>query len=349
MRTRPTDDRVTELTRRRLAALAAELAAARGETLPPALQPPPVSSQEGPPGSEAVERGSSGGTGRHAHRLPTPEGRIRGWVADRIPPVLATRPHLGSAQAGLVLVIVAAGLVLSAWWLLRAGGSDSGVAAPTRPAVVVSASASGSVASPSTGAPGSADAGAAGAGAAGPGSGPASSLASSGPDSAAVTSSPSAAGAEIVVDVAGKVRRPGIAVLPAGSRVVDAVRAAGGVRAGVDRSTVNLARPLTDGEQVLIGVGSAAGGVLPGALAGALPGGVSTPGPTTGAAPVAMVDVNTADQTALETLPGVGPVTAQAILQWRTEHGGFTSVDELLEVSGIGDATLAKIAPYVTL
>jgi competence protein ComEA len=61
------------------------------------------------------------------------------------------------------------------------------------------------------------------------------------------------------------------------------------------------------------------------------------------------VNINTADQTTLETLPGVGPVTAQAILQWRSEHGGFTSVDELLEVSGIGDATLAKIAPYVTL
>ena len=61
------------------------------------------------------------------------------------------------------------------------------------------------------------------------------------------------------------------------------------------------------------------------------------------------MDINTADQAALETLPGVGPVTALAILEWRTEHGAFTSVDELLEVSGIGDATLAEIAPHVTL
>jgi competence protein ComEA len=104
---------------------------------------------------------------------------------------------------------------------------------------------------------------------------------------------------------------------------------------------VNLARPLTDGEQVLVGVGSS--GAAP--SVGAAPPSASSPGTTPGA----LVDINTADQTALETLPGVGPVTAQAILQWRTEHGGFTSVDELLEVSGIGDATLAKIAPYVTL
>jgi competence protein ComEA len=74
---------------------------------------------------------------------------------------------------------------------------------------------------------------------------------------------------------------------------------------------------------------------------GAAPGGASTPG--------AMVNINTADQTQLETLPGIGPVTARSILDYRTEKGGFTSVDELLEVSGIGDATLAKISPYCTL
>jgi len=134
------------------------------------------------------------------------------------------------------------------------------------------------------------------------------------------------------------VRHPGIAVLPAGSRVVDAVRAAGGMRPGVPLGSVNMARPLTDGEQVLVGV--AGGGGPPGVVA---------PSPSGTSGPVALVNLNTADQTALESLPGVGPVTAQAILQWRTEHGGFTSVDELLEVSGIGDATLAEIAPHVTV
>ena len=133
---------------------------------------------------------------------------------------------------------------------------------------------------------------------------------------------------DVTVDVAGKVRRPGIAVLPPGSRVVDAVEAAGGARRGVDLASLNLARPLVDGEQILVGVPVPAGVV--GSL-GATPGAGET-GP--------LVNLNTADLAALETLPGVGPVTAEAIASWRTEHGGFTAVEELLEVDGIGDAIL---------
>lgn len=142
---------------------------------------------------------------------------------------------------------------------------------------------------------------------------------------------------EVTVDVAGKVRKPGIAVLPPGSRVVDAVEAAGGARRGVDLASLNLARPLVDGEQILVGVPVPAGVV--GSL-GATPG-AGESGP--------LVNLNTADLVALETLPGVGPVTAGAIMTWRTEHGGFTAVEELLEVDGIGDATLAEIAPHVTI
>lgn len=143
--------------------------------------------------------------------------------------------------------------------------------------------------------------------------------------------------AEVTVDVAGKVRRPGIAVLPPGSRVVDAVEAAGGARRGVDLASLNLARPLVDGEQILVGV------PLPAGVVGSLG---ATPGPEeTGP----LVNLNSADLAALETLPGVGPVTAGAIVSWRTEHGGFTAVEELLEVDGIGDATLAEIAPHVTI
>jgi competence protein ComEA len=141
--------------------------------------------------------------------------------------------------------------------------------------------------------------------------------------------------ADLVVDVAGKVRRPGIAVLPPGSRVIDAVKAAGGARRGVDLTALNLARPLVDGEQILVGVAPAAG------VAGSL-GSPSPSGET-------LVNLNTADQAALDTLPGVGPVTAEAILAWREDNGGFTSVDELLEVDGIGPATLEDIAPLVTL
>lgn len=149
-----------------------------------------------------------------------------------------------------------------------------------------------------------------------------------------VSPSTSTASVELVVDVAGKVRKPGIAVLPAGSRVVDALEAAGGARQGVDLTSLNLARPVVDGEQILVGIAPAEG--VAGTL-GDAPSGES------------LVNLNTADQATLETLPGVGPVTAESILAWRTDNGGFTAVDELLEVDGIGEATLADIAPLVTL
>jgi competence protein ComEA len=142
---------------------------------------------------------------------------------------------------------------------------------------------------------------------------------------------------EVTVDVAGKVRRPGIAVLPPGSRVVDALEAAGGARRGVELASLNLARPLVDGEQILVGV------PVPAGIMGSLG---ATPGPGESGP---LVNLNTADLAGLETLPGVGPVTAGAIVSWRTEHGGFTAVEELLEVDGIGDATLAEIAPHVTI
>lgn len=156
--------------------------------------------------------------------------------------------------------------------------------------------------------------------------------------SASAETSPAAAGTgDVTVDVAGKVRRPGIAVLPPGSRVVDAVEAAGGARRGVDLASLNLARPLVDGEQILVGV------PVPAGVVGSLG---STPGAGEGGP---LVNINTADLATLETLPGVGPVTAEAIAAWRTEHGGFTAIEELLEVDGIGDATLAEIAPHVTI
>jgi competence protein ComEA len=104
----------------------------------------------------------------------------------------------------------------------------------------------------------------------------------------------------------------------------------------VDLGALNLAQVLTDGEQIVVGGPPVA------------PTGVTAA--ASGAPPTAtLVDLNTADQTALESLPEVGPVTAQAILAWRTEHGGFSAVSQLLDVDGIGDATLAKLTPFVTL
>jgi len=139
---------------------------------------------------------------------------------------------------------------------------------------------------------------------------------------------------EVVVDIAGKVRRPGVATLPAGSRVIDALKRAGGARHGVDLSTLNLARLLVDGEQILVGVAPVGGAA-------------AATSPATGTATLVNLNTSTLDQ--LDGLPGVGPVTAQKILDWRTEHGSFTAIDELLEVDGIGAKTFEEIAPHVTL
>ncbi|RYP86537.1 ComEA family DNA-binding protein [Nocardioides guangzhouensis] len=150
------------------------------------------------------------------------------------------------------------------------------------------------------------------------------------------TSGASPGAEELVVDVAGKVRDPGIVVLDPGARVVDALEAAGGARPGADLTGLNLARLLVDGEQILVGVPAA-----PGLAASA----AGSPGPDPGR----LVNLNTAGLEELDTLPGVGPVTAQSILDWRGAHGGFQSVDQLLDVDGIGEKTLADLAPMVTV
>lgn len=149
----------------------------------------------------------------------------------------------------------------------------------------------------------------------------------------------SSSAAEVVVHVAGKVRRPGIVVLAPGARVVDALEAAGGARAGVDLTGLNLARLLVDGEQVVVGAPAATGPA--GGAAGSPDAG--------GAAAGGKVNLNTASEAQLEELPGVGPVTAAAIVAFREEQGPFASVDQLLDVSGIGEATLAEIAPHATV
>ncbi|WP_460108583.1 helix-hairpin-helix domain-containing protein [Streptomyces sp. YKOK-J1] len=146
--------------------------------------------------------------------------------------------------------------------------------------------------------------------------------------------------AEIVVDVGGKVRRPGVRRLPAGSRVADALRAAGGVRPGVSTEGLNRARFLVDGEQVLVGVAAGTAAAPPGTAIGA-------GGATAGAGPAAPVSLGTATVDQLDTLPGVGPVLAQHIIDYRTRHGGFRSVDELRQVNGIGDRRFADLRALV--
>lgn len=155
----------------------------------------------------------------------------------------------------------------------------------------------------------------------------------------APTSSTSTAPAALVVHVAGAVAVPGIHELPAGARVVDAIEAAAGLTPAADGARINLAAPLADGERIyVLAIGEAAPPVVVGgAPAGDDP---SVTGP---------VNLNTADAAALDTLPGVGPATATAILEHRDKVGGFTSVEQLLDVPGIGEAKLEALRDLVAV
>lgn len=144
----------------------------------------------------------------------------------------------------------------------------------------------------------------------------------------------------VVVHVAGAVADPGVHTLPAGSRVVDAIEAAGGLMAEADGSRINLAAPLTDGERVYV---PKVGEVAPAPVAGTS-GGLASGG--TAAGPL---NLNEADEAALDALPGIGPATAAAIIEHRNQIGHFTSVDQLLDVRGIGDAKLEQLRPLVTV
>ncbi|WSB79221.1 ComEA family DNA-binding protein [Streptomyces sp. NBC_01775] len=159
-------------------------------------------------------------------------------------------------------------------------------------------------------------------------------------------------GKRLVVDVSGKVRKPGVRRLPSGSRVADALEAAGGLRPGADTSGLNRARLLVDGEQIVVGTpGKGKGGPQPGAP-GPGPGSGSTAAAASGGSAAgpsgAPISLSSATPEQLETLPGVGPVLAQHIVDYRTEHGGFSSIDQLQQVNGIGDKRFADIKPQVT-
>ncbi|MEV6583449.1 ComEA family DNA-binding protein [Streptomyces sp. NPDC051582] len=161
------------------------------------------------------------------------------------------------------------------------------------------------------------------------------------PAPAAGPGAPAAAGgggARIVVDVSGKVRDPGVRRLPAGARVEDALAAAGGVRPGADVSGLNRARVLVDGEQVVVGAPAQPAPGGPGSGAGPGGGGGGAAGP---------LSLGTATVEQLDGLPGVGPVLAQHIVEFRTARGGFRSVEELRQVDGIGERRFADLRKLV--
>ncbi len=152
-------------------------------------------------------------------------------------------------------------------------------------------------------------------------------------------------GSAATVHVVGAVRKPGVVRLPPDARVADAIAAAGGASGKADQARVNLARKVVDGEQIVV--------PAVGEQADAAP----APGPTSagsagggGAAAAGdLVNINTADEAGLDELPGVGPATAKAIIGYRDEHGPFASVDALTDVPGIGEVTLEKLRPLITV
>jgi competence protein ComEA len=150
--------------------------------------------------------------------------------------------------------------------------------------------------------------------------------------------------APLVVAVAGRVARPGLVRVPAGARVADVLEAAGGPLPGTDLAAVNLARKVSDGEQVAVGVPGATDAAPPTAAGG--PAGEPAGGPA-GPAAAASLDLNAATVEQLDGLPGIGPVTAQRIVEWRTRNGRFASVDQLREVEGIGERRFGQLRELV--
>jgi comEA protein len=151
----------------------------------------------------------------------------------------------------------------------------------------------------------------------------------------------SSTGAELVVAVGGKVHKPGLVRLPPGSRVADALQAAGGADPGIDVALLNLARKVVDGELIMVGV-TPPPGAVPTGPAGAQAGGAGAPagGP---------INLNTATLADLDRLPGVGPVLAQRILDARDAQGGFKAVSDLRKVDGIGDARYKQLKDLVVV
>lgn len=255
------------------------------------------------------------------HRRPMPPGPRLLTLPSSLVGARLSAPRAAVVGMVVVVAIAAAGFGVRVAWARAA--STPQVVAPAQPgSALVSHSAAGGTAFAS------------------------SSTASGGGGPPSATSGQTTQG--VTVHVVGQVRKPGVFELPPGSRVADAVAKAGGALKGADLGSVNLARVLADGEQVRI--------PRPGEVVAAPPAGSDSgasagqPGGASGASgPGGTLDLNTATAAQLEELPGVGPVLAQRIVDWRTEHGRFASVDELGEVSGIGEKIFAELQPKVSV
>lgn len=226
--------------------------------------------------------------------------RLQTWLIDRMPVALQSRLSLGGRELGLVALLGAVALCVVAGIAWKASASAASPVTATSPLVAATVPPRARPTSPL--------------------------VAASGHEH------------QVVVDVAGAVVHPRVVTLPTGSRVFEALRAAGGVRPGVDVSTLNLARVLVDGEQIVVGK-----------AAGAPPAAGNAPQSSAAQSQNARVSLNQATEADLDGLPGIGPVMAKSILAWRQQHGSFTTVEELQEVDGIGPKTFAKLKLLVTL
>lgn len=293
------------------------------------------------------DRGDRGPGWRDADGQPAdrerdrPGHRLSLRLGDRVPLTVRSAfcGRFGAHHLAVLVLVLAAALCLAAWWALSARPEVQAVPGTVTPPSTVPAPPSPSIAAAPIATPPIPPTA--------PAATPTTPVAGQPHPGLPPLAPASDAAAEqlLVVDVAGKVRRPGIVILPWGSRVADALEAAGGVQPRVDLVTLNLARMLVDGEQLLVGIEAA---TVPGP--GTWPDPTVVPQPVaTPGAPAVLVNLNTATLADLDTLPGVGPVTAEAILTWRTENGAFSTVDELLEVSGIGDVTLGELRDLVTV
>ncbi|MFC7329609.1 helix-hairpin-helix domain-containing protein [Marinactinospora rubrisoli] len=226
---------------------------------------------------------------------------MRSWLARLLPDDIE-RPRLGYAGVRALVLVCVVAVLVTCWFMLRSRARPE--EAPPLPDAAVPSVAAG--AAPSAPVP-------------------------------AADASPTPVG-EVVVHVGGEVERPGVVTLPAGSRVADAVEAAGGVDDGAETGLLNLARLLVDGEQILVGVTPSPNPPAPG------PASVPDPGGTAAGVPL---DLNTATLEQLDALPGIGPVLAERILAHRTTSGGFRTVEQLQDVTGIGERRFAELRDLV--
>lgn len=317
----------------------------RPETAPPAAQAQEAERQEAePPGVEPLSERARLEFGQVG---PEGAGLSGGGVRRAAPRVLMlpsflrhTRRSVSQrALAGLLCVVFAAAALFAVRFQLASRAGEPTAIGSSGPSwgLVSRSLPPGFTAADVAGAPGGASAAGSG-GAAAPqpaGGGGSASAGGGGPPS-------------LVVHVVGEVARPGVVLLTPGSRVTDAVAGAGGALASADLERVNLARVVVDGEQ--IHVPAPGEQLLPGANGAA--GGAAGAGPSAGVSHTTaprLIDLNTADVAALDTLPGVGPVLAQRIVEWRSQRGRFTAVEELNEVGGIGDKLFAQLKPRVTV